>query len=233
MGWSSLHTEPSAPILGALPEQLRSEVLTTQLPVFVSQLLDHSAIAVFLVTATGETLPINRFALALLADEDGLSLREAHLQLSRRRDNQDLQERVNAICQGTKPGCDADFGLMIAARPSGRRVFAILVAPLRVSPTHGESQLVNGYILVADLQTNPTLSMENLRALYALTPAEGRLAVRLAAGDELRTAATTLGVTYGTARTTLGAIFRKTHTRRQSDLIRLLTRLTPLLLARP
>ncbi len=44
----------------------------------------------------------------------------------------------------------------------------------------------------------------------------------LAAGDELRVAATRLGIGYGTARARLADIFRKTDTHRQGELIKLL-----------
>jgi DNA-binding CsgD family transcriptional regulator len=46
--------------------------------------------------------------------------------------------------------------------------------------------------------------------------------VQLAAGDDLRTAAANLGITYGTARVRLANVFNKTDTRRQGELIGLL-----------
>jgi DNA-binding CsgD family transcriptional regulator len=55
-----------------------------------------------------------------------------------------------------------------------------------------------------------------------MTQAEARLAVRLAAGETLRAAADRLGITYGTARSRLTQLFRKTNTRSQGQLIRLL-----------
>jgi DNA-binding CsgD family transcriptional regulator/PAS domain-containing protein len=54
---------------------------------------------------------------------------------------------------------------------------------------------------------------------FALTPAEARLAARLAAGASLHTAADDLGITYGTARQYLKAIFAKTGTSRQAELV--------------
>jgi DNA-binding CsgD family transcriptional regulator len=65
----------------------------------------------------------------------------------------------------------------------------------------------------------------HLRAHFALTPSELRLCSRLLTGESLRQAATRLGVTYETARTTLKIIFRKTHTRRQAELVLLLAQL--------
>ncbi len=67
----------------------------------------------------------------------------------------------------------------------------------------------------------PALSAR-LRAVFGLTEAEARLADRLAAGDDLRVAASSLGITYGTARTRLSEIFQKTNTHRQGELVSLL-----------
>jgi DNA-binding CsgD family transcriptional regulator len=60
-----------------------------------------------------------------------------------------------------------------------------------------------------------------LSALYAVTPAECRLAGLLADGFELAGAAGLMKVTLETARSHLKAIFRKTGVRRQAELVRL------------
>jgi DNA-binding CsgD family transcriptional regulator len=54
---------------------------------------------------------------------------------------------------------------------------------------------------------------------FDLTPAQARLVIRLVAGDSLRSAAKALGVKYETARTSLKAIFQKTGTHRQAELV--------------
>jgi uncharacterized protein YhfF/DNA-binding CsgD family transcriptional regulator len=59
---------------------------------------------------------------------------------------------------------------------------------------------------------------------FRLTPAEARLAVYLASGASLTEAADEFGVTHNTVRAQLRAIFDKTETHRQSDLVRLLQR---------
>ena len=57
---------------------------------------------------------------------------------------------------------------------------------------------------------------------YGLTPAEAKLAVQLANGGSLEEAAEYLGISIHTARTHLKAIFAKTGTRRQSELVAML-----------
>jgi DNA-binding CsgD family transcriptional regulator len=66
------------------------------------------------------------------------------------------------------------------------------------------------------------LPADRLRAAFGFTEAEARLAALMAAGEDLRSAAEALEITYGTARMRLAQIFDKTETRRQGELIKLL-----------
>jgi DNA-binding CsgD family transcriptional regulator len=58
--------------------------------------------------------------------------------------------------------------------------------------------------------------------LYGLTAAEIFMAERLMNGDRPQQAAAALGIEVSTAPFHLGALFRKTDTRRQAELVRLL-----------
>jgi DNA-binding CsgD family transcriptional regulator len=80
-------------------------------------------------------------------------------------------------------------------------------------------------VFVSDLTAKPASRTRALRALFGLTPAECRLAARLNDGLELRIVAESVGVTTATARFMLKAIFRKTGSHRQSELIQLFNRL--------
>jgi DNA-binding CsgD family transcriptional regulator len=66
---------------------------------------------------------------------------------------------------------------------------------------------------------------EILRQRFGLTPAEIRLALALAEGMGLRQSAERNGVRLSTARVQLKAIFWKTETHRQAELVALLARL--------
>jgi len=61
--------------------------------------------------------------------------------------------------------------------------------------------------------------------IYRLTSAEARLVQALLAGDSLNEYAGRAGLSRNTVKTQLGALFGKTETRRQSELIRQLSRL--------
>jgi len=64
-----------------------------------------------------------------------------------------------------------------------------------------------------------------VRSLFGLTEAESDLAVRLARGQRVQAIARARGVTLGTVRTQLRAIFGKTRTKSQAGLVLLLARL--------
>ncbi len=63
-----------------------------------------------------------------------------------------------------------------------------------------------------------------LRDLFALTPAEARVAVALFEGATPRETADALGISFNTVHVHLARIFRKTGTGRQSQLMRAMMR---------
>ena len=76
---------------------------------------------------------------------------------------------------------------------------------------------------------SPSLSL--LHGLFDLSPAEARLAAALAAGDPLKVIAANQGIQFSTARFYLDAVFRKTGTHQQSQLVALLKSAQPLIRA--
>jgi DNA-binding CsgD family transcriptional regulator len=111
---------------------------------------------------------------------------------------------------------------MKAPRPSGKRFYAILISP--ASPRFQVLSLPRPEIcvMITDPEGSQLLPANQLQSAFGLTPAEARLAALLANGEELRTAAAKLSITYGTARVRLANLFEKTDTRRQGELVRLL-----------
>lgn len=77
-------------------------------------------------------------------------------------------------------------------------------------------------VLLASANTEPLVSAATLRTLFALTPAEARLCSSLSSGASLSIVAEELDISVHTARVHLKNILRKTGTRRQAELMRLL-----------
>ena len=83
-------------------------------------------------------------------------------------------------------------------------------------------------IVLLDLEHSPQPDDLILQQVFGLTSAETRLAKRLAAGEELSSIAEAFGLKISTVRMQLKAIFWKTGTRRQAELVALLAHMARL-----
>jgi DNA-binding CsgD family transcriptional regulator len=81
--------------------------------------------------------------------------------------------------------------------------------------------LVRFFDLESKTRPNPTL----LQKSFGLTAAEARMARHISSGESLDAAADELAISYETARKHLRAIFAKTDTHRQAELVALLGKL--------
>lgn len=102
----------------------------------------------------------------------------------------------------------------------GGRNFTVTISPLRdVTGTlsAGQSSVA---VLITEPAAQTAPSPQELRERFGFTPAEARLAAELAAGHTLKQATARLNVSIHTTRTHLKALFAKTDTRRQADLVR-------------
>jgi len=203
------------------------------------EFLNRSPVAIVLLDGQKRVVFANQHAIELHARADGISLCSSGISLLRPVDNARLQGLIAGAVAGGEledPGRRSPVDgpphrslggsgrSMRALRSSGRRPYGFLVA----SMSHRDREPGRASfrpavcIVIADPDGAGTLPVERLQDAFALTEAEGRLAARLAAGEGLRSAAQSLGITYGTARARLAEIFQKTETRRQGELINLL-----------
>jgi DNA-binding CsgD family transcriptional regulator/PAS domain-containing protein len=183
---------------------------------------ERSPAAVFFLDEHQRVVFSNRNAREMISAKDGVHLRDDGIVLARKQDDDKLQGLVSqAISPIVLP--DPSHGAaMRALRPSGKRPYGVLV-----SSVSGNYPLLSGLrpavcVVISDPDRNKPLPNHRLQAAFGLTGAEARLAARLAAGEDLRSAAGKLEITYGTARSRLAQIFQKTETRRQGELIQLL-----------
>lgn len=115
-------------------------------------------------------------------------------------------------------------GSLLLHRPDGRWLHAM------VTPVHPEMEPVSLFpmnrsfvaVFLHDPQTSVSLDLVRIAELYGLTDAEARVAGAVANGDSLEKLAASTGVSIHTVRSQLKAVFRKTGTRRQAALARLL-----------
>jgi DNA-binding CsgD family transcriptional regulator len=95
-----------------------------------------------------------------------------------------------------------------------------------VGPLEGraaiDDQSPAAFVLLTDPDRETSRPQWMLRGLYGLSAAETAIADRLMRGDTPEQAAAALDIKLSTARWHLSALFRKTDTRRQAELVRLL-----------
>jgi DNA-binding CsgD family transcriptional regulator len=106
----------------------------------------------------------------------------------------------------------------------GRR--PLLAYPMRLSAVSADALApCQAVIVLVDLDARPRPPESALCASFGLTAAEARLAIRLATGKPLEQVADEIGVAYETARSQLKAIFAKTETHRQAELVAVMAQL--------
>jgi len=103
-------------------------------------------------------------------------------------------------------------------RPSGNTPY-LLVATRCTS----ESGVVGVLVLLEDLGQRPELNPELCQAVYGLTPAETRVAIRLIVGRSAPGIAQDLHLSPLTVRTHIKRVFKKVGVRSQSQLMAALT----------
>jgi PAS domain-containing protein/DNA-binding CsgD family transcriptional regulator len=195
--------------------------------------LDRLTFGVLITDGAGRVMLLNRASEEMAAANDGLLLQGGRLEVAQSKEAIALTRCIaEAVRTAGRRGTEGGGSICIS-RPSGRRPFAVLVAPL--SPETmlaAEHQVPAALILITDLERRPQVLGRRLVELFGLTAAEACLAVALIAGKRLEDIAEERGVRMPTLRTQMRAILDKTGTDRQADLMRLIVGLPALRVAR-
>jgi DNA-binding CsgD family transcriptional regulator len=122
-----------------------------------------------------------------------------------------------------KPQMKRARGILSVARKSCRRPYQVMVSPMR---SRRDSSWLCERAAWGVFVSDPDLEVEKpekaLAELFSLTPAEARLAAELMKGRNLEQIADSFRLSRNTIRTQLRAVFQKTNTSRQGELIRVL-----------
>jgi DNA-binding CsgD family transcriptional regulator/PAS domain-containing protein len=140
---------------------------------------------------------------------------------------QQLAADACAVHEGVAPGIGGDF--VLRAGEAGIDL-AVSVGPLAGDTTCRLLQPRHAIIYLREMTLAlPDGFEDHARHIFDFTPAEARLAAALASGIALKDAALHQGIRFSTARSYLEAIFRKTRTNQQSQLVALLKTTQPLI----
>jgi DNA-binding CsgD family transcriptional regulator len=114
---------------------------------------------------------------------------------------------------------------IIIFRRSGSRPVITNLLPLPQEKQGARHYDATAILSFMSLEPKPRPNISLLIDVFSLTPAEARLAAELANGASIDDAAKVLSICSDTVRHQLKAVFLKTDTHRQSELIALLGRL--------
>jgi DNA-binding CsgD family transcriptional regulator len=175
-----------------------------------------------LTDAFGRVAEANRIACDILAEGDGLLIREGVLRAARSDDDARLV-RLLLEAAGGVDGLTfmSRSGVLQVARPSCRRPLALVVSPTRrAASPFGRSHTVT--IAFADPERAPEADADLLARLYGFTAREASVASLLVQGRSPSEAADELAMSENTARTHIRHVFEKMRVERLTDLVRLL-----------
>ncbi|MCZ6523371.1 MAG: helix-turn-helix transcriptional regulator [Alphaproteobacteria bacterium] len=183
--------------------------------------LDCLLIGVIFVDRRSGVMAMNRVADEIVAEADGLVVVRDILGAASAPQTSALRTLIGEAARPGSGNGRVAGGAMALTRPSMKRPLSVLVAPL---PTNGFDLGVAppATVFVSDPERRLQPAADVVSGLYGLTGAEARLAVGVASGLSLREVAAESEVSINTARSTLKAIFKKTETNRQGELVKLL-----------
>ncbi len=185
------------------------------------EVVDRSAAGLFVLEPGGVVRHINAAGHRLIERTRGVSVRRDRLVCAAHGATQRLHAMI-----GRAGDPDLRVGGSLGLAASGGERLWVEVAPLTAGHAWAFAAGPAVLVSITDQAAGRAVSESMLRDLYDLTPAEIRVAATLFAGLEPARAAEHLGVGLATVRTHLLHIYAKTETTGQSDLCRLLGRLT-------
>jgi DNA-binding CsgD family transcriptional regulator len=189
---------------------------------------------VILASPDGKVIHTNEAAQELMRSTRLVQVTQGRLELPQPqlrellRQCAELEQGVKAGVAGEAPkgALAGEFrSLHIAPPGSGESVYAFftVLSPQGAMGTFGLRPVV--MLLFYHPASAPAIDSGLLYAVFGLTPAEARIATLLAEGQSLKQIAALQGTQHDTVRKQLRAIYEKTSTNRQPELIRLLLHL--------
>lgn len=205
-----------------LPHLERATTLARQLHqshernLSLESILDKIPIGIIILDPESKVLGKNLRADRILADNTGLSLEHDRLRSHSRETTTQLRKLVSQVCEasGTTEECARTHSV---TGHKNTLPLSLLITP---SPNLPSGQ-TRATVFIATPDAPAHIPLSRLQGLYGLTEAESKLVNGLVNGKDIESICKERGITRNTARTHLKAVFSKTRTSRQSELVRL------------
>lgn len=224
--------EPEKSILRPLMPHLKRAALLhgelgslrRQLGTFTDHLNRYSN-AFLLTDVECRVLYANDAAREVTDAHDGLAVDNGRITAMSPRQNAALRETVTEL----SACCGASLRRLVLPRPSRRRPYRLMLMPVELSAAIPLGVAVPAVsILVVDADLLPEIDVPVLCELFSFTPAEARVAGKLALGRSVEEIAAEAKISIETVRTHIKRTLSKTGTERQGGLISLILRSVPL-----
>ena len=186
----------------------------------LAALLDNGRVGVVHLDSGGRIMEANGRAHRVLRQGDGLFDNGGFLRARLAANNDRLQALVGKALPGI-PDESPRSGSMTVSRSPGRPHLVVHVSPVPLRQMDFGARRVAALVLVVDPAARPRVGARRLVAALGLTPAESRVAARLAEGKSVRDIAASEGYQEGYVRWLLKQIYRKHGLSGQVALVRL------------
>lgn len=186
--------------------------------------MEQLAVGSLLVKADGTICGSNRIADEVLNEADGIAVERSRLAIDDARIAREFNQALRSMCDVSTQEQRPTPTVLRIQRPSGKADLGLVMRPVKHDPYLPGAESAVAAVLMSDPDRAGLISEAALRDLFELTRMEALLARRLAEGLSVTEAADALGIAVNTARSHLRAIFEKTGTQRQAQLIRLVLR---------
>lgn len=193
----------------------------------LGDVLEKSGHGVFLTDAAGRIRYANDAALEIIAKNDGLADKDNVLKATGRIQIKKLETIIAAAA-------NPDYtrrtgGSLLLPRLTRQHPLSVIVMPVNAEMTVPFHTGPLALVCVTDPERASSLpQQQQISELFGFTPAETRVAMELVAAKEPKLIAEQLELSINTVRVHMASIFRKTHTSRQAELVRLLMQMTAL-----
>jgi DNA-binding CsgD family transcriptional regulator/GAF domain-containing protein len=184
------------------------------------QAADRLSLGLALCDAEGRPSWVNLAARSAFRDHDALRVTHGRLTGACASETEALRRAIAQAAEEASMSRSGERCLVLKGSESAAAL-QVLVVPLRCEAVPG-SPTASSQVLVmfSSVCAKPILAPALVGALFALSPAESRLAVALCQGHTVNEYAALHGVSVGTARFQLKQVLAKTQAPRQSELVR-------------
>jgi DNA-binding CsgD family transcriptional regulator len=188
----------------------------------LAEVMDRLPTGMLLLNSRRKVVVQNAAAERIVAEADGFHVDGGRPGAEDARENAALQTLIADAMEADTGEVLAAHGFQSVSRPSGKRPFSLMVAPLRVGSASGASDDVAVALFVSDPERERISGFKMLEELYSLTQSEADLLQLLSMGMSLEEAAEVRGVSMNTARSHIKHMFAKTGVSRQGELVRIM-----------